>query len=84
MARPKQRRNNLQGVSEELVHLGNLGRNRKVDGSVANLNNESSNDIRVDLVGDLELLALTNVLGLGDGRFEAVQGLVVQLLCIPR
>jgi hypothetical protein len=70
----------LQGVSEELVHLGDLGGDGKVDGTVANLNNESTNDVGVDGVGDLELLALTNVLGLGNGGLEAVEGLVVQLL----
>jgi hypothetical protein len=74
------RKHNLQGVSEKLVHLGDLGRDRKVDGTVTNLNNESTNDIGVDLVGNLELLALTDVLRLGDGRFEAIQSLVVQLL----
>lgn len=44
-----QKRTNLQSVSEELVHLGDLGRDGEVDGPVANLNDESSNDLRVDL-----------------------------------
>lgn len=30
------------------------------------------------LVLDLELLALTNIRGLGDGRLKAVEGLVVE------
>lgn len=38
-----------QGVAQELVHLGDLGRNGQVDGSVTNLNNKSSNNIRIDL-----------------------------------
>ena len=91
---------NLQGVGEELVHLGDLGRDGEVDGPVANLNNQSSNDLRVDLcllvscvyrqrtsaredsylVGDLELLALADVRGLGHSALEPVQGLVVQRL----
>lgn len=39
----------LQGVAQELVHLGNLGRDGQIDGAVANLNNKSSNNLRVDL-----------------------------------
>lgn len=41
----------LQGVGQELVHLGDLGRNGEVDGTVANLNNQATDDVRVDLVG---------------------------------
>jgi len=39
----------LQSVSEELVHLGDLGGNTEVDGAVANLDNESTTDVGVDL-----------------------------------
>jgi hypothetical protein len=39
----------LQRVLEELVHLGDLGRDGKVDGTVADLNNETTTDLRVDL-----------------------------------
>lgn len=39
----------LQRVLEELVHLGDLGRDGKVDGAVTNLNNEATTDLRVDL-----------------------------------
>jgi hypothetical protein len=39
----------LQRVLEELVHLGDLGRDGKVNGAVADLNNEAATDLRVDL-----------------------------------
>ena len=39
----------LQSVSEELVHLGDLGGNTEVDGAVANLDNESNTDVGVEL-----------------------------------
>ena len=40
---------NLQSVSEELVHLGKLGGDAEVNCPVANLNNEPTDDIGVDL-----------------------------------
>lgn len=43
----------LQGVSKKLVHLGDLGGDGEIDCPVANFHNETSNDLRVDLVGDL-------------------------------
>ena len=42
---------NLQGVSEQLVHLGKLGRDAEVDCPVANLDDEATDDIGVDLSG---------------------------------
>jgi hypothetical protein len=39
----------LQSISEKLVHLGDLGCNTEVDGAVANLNDESTTDLGVDL-----------------------------------
>jgi hypothetical protein len=39
----------LQSVSEELVHLGDLGCDTEVDGAVANLDNESTTNLGVDL-----------------------------------
>ena len=39
----------LQSVSEELVHLGDLGCDTEIDGAVANLDNESTTDLGVDL-----------------------------------
>jgi hypothetical protein len=46
-----QKEGNLKGVVEELVHLGNLGRDAEVDCPVANLDDEATNDIGVDLAG---------------------------------
>lgn len=40
---------NLQTVSEQLVHLGKLGRDAEVDCPVANLDDETADDIGVDL-----------------------------------
>jgi hypothetical protein len=70
----------LQGVVEELVHLGDLGGHGQVDGAVANLDDETAEDVWVDLVCNLQLLALTNVLRLLDGGLEAGKSLVVELL----
>lgn len=70
----------LQGVAEELVHLGQLGGHAEVDRPVADLDDQPALDVRVDLVGHLELLALADVRGLGYGGLESGEGLVVQLL----
>lgn len=70
----------LQGVVEELVHLCDLGRDGQVDGSVADLDNETTDDFGVNLVCHLELLALADVGGLGNGGLEAGESLVVELL----
>ena len=70
----------LQSVLEELVHLGHLGGNGQVDGAVADLDDESALDLRVDLGDNLEPLAVGDVLRLGDGGLEAGQGLVVESL----
>lgn len=63
----------LQSVCEQLVHLCHLGRNREIDGTVANLDNQSTLDFWVDLGDDLESLALGNVVGLVDGLLEAAE-----------
>lgn len=68
----------LQSVLEELVHLSHLCRDGQIDGAVANLNDESTTDIGVDLGNDLELLALGNVLRLADGRLETAESAVVE------
>jgi hypothetical protein len=68
----------LQSIVKELVHLGDARGDAQVNGAVANLDDQAANDVRVDLVGDLELLALTDILGLGDGSFKASQGLGVE------
>jgi hypothetical protein len=72
----------LQSIGEELVHLGDARRDAQVDGAVADLDDEPADDVRVDLVGDLELLALADVLGLGDGGFQTREGLAVEGLRI--
>jgi hypothetical protein len=43
----------LQGVGQELVHLGHLGGNAEVDRSVTNLDDQSANDVGVDLGGEI-------------------------------
>lgn len=59
----------LQSILEQLVHLGHLGRDGQVDGAVANFDNESSLDFRVNLGDNLELLAIGDVVRLVDGGF---------------
>lgn len=39
----------LQGVGQELVHLGDASRDAEVDGSVSDLDDESANNVGVDL-----------------------------------
>jgi len=39
----------LQGVRQELVHLGDAGGDAEVDGAVTDLDDESTNDVGVDL-----------------------------------
>lgn len=52
----------LQGVLEELVHLGDAAGDAEVDGSVADLNDESANDVGVDLKPDELVMAATRPL----------------------
>lgn len=68
----------LQAVGEDLVHLGDAGGDAEVDGAVTDLDDETADNVRVDLVGDLELLAGTNVRGLADGGLELGEGLAVE------
>lgn len=51
----KFRRLHLQSLSQELVELSHLGGDRKVDGAVTNLDNETTEDILVNLdrAGDM-------------------------------
>lgn len=60
----------LQAVRKELVHLGDAGRDAEVDGSVTDFDDESTNDVGINLVSDLKLLAGSDVGGLGDGRLQ--------------
>lgn len=48
----------LQGVGQELVHLGDAGGDAEVNGSVANLDDESANDVGVDLDVDVRRACL--------------------------
>jgi hypothetical protein len=68
----------LQSVLEQLVHLRHLARDGQVNGAVANLDNEATLDLGVDLGNNLELLALGNVAGLVDGGLEAGKGSAVE------
>ena len=43
---------NLQSIVKELVHLGKLGGDGKVDGTVADLDNKAADDVGVDLFKD--------------------------------
>jgi len=45
----KRRKVNLQSLGEQLVHLGKLGGDAQVDCPVANLDDEATDDIGVDL-----------------------------------
>jgi len=49
MERPRRRLSSLQGFLKEVVHLGYAGRDTEIDRSAANVDNESSEDVRVDL-----------------------------------
>jgi hypothetical protein len=40
----------LQSIGKSLVHLGDLGRNAKINGAVTNFNDESTNEVGVDLI----------------------------------
>jgi hypothetical protein len=68
----------LQSILEQLVHFRHLGRNGEVDGAVANLDDKTAADVRVDLGDDLELGTLWHVLRFADGGLEAVKGPVVE------
>lgn len=50
----------LQVVSKELVHLADASGDAEVDGSVADLDNESTNDVGVDLENLCKLTLKTN------------------------
>lgn len=68
----------LQGILEQLVHLGHLRGDGKIDGAVGNLDNDTATDLRVDLGNDLDALALEDVVRLGDGALEAAEGPAVE------
>ena len=70
----------LQSIGKDLVHLGNASRDGEIDGAVTDLDDEAALDVGVDLVVNLELLALADVLGLLNSGLEASEGLVVEWL----
>lgn len=45
---------NLQSVGEGLVELGNLGGDAEVDGAVTDLNNQTADELGVDLFSTYE------------------------------
>ena len=68
----------LDIVSESLVELGNLVGDGKVDSTITDLNNETSQNIGVNSVGNLKSLSLTNKRRLGDRGLKTVNSLVVK------
>lgn len=68
----------LQSIVEELIHLCDTRRDTKVNGAITNFNDQSANDIRVDLVRNLELLALADILGFRNGGFKTRKHLIVE------
>lgn len=68
----------LNVISKKFVKLSDLSRNTEVDGTITDFNNKTTENIGVDLVGDLKLLALTDKRGLGNRGLETVDGLCVE------
>lgn len=68
----------LNVVSKSLVELSNLVRDREVDSAITDLNNETSKNIRVDLVGYLEGLSFADKRRLGNSSLETADGLIVE------
>ena len=56
LRQPPYTRVDLQRVSEELVHLGDAARDAEVNGPVADLDDEATDDVRVYLAGESVLL----------------------------
>ena len=48
-------------TSDKLVKLGNLAGNGQIDALVTNLNEDTTKDIRLDLVGNQKLLAFSKL-----------------------
>lgn len=71
---------NLQGVGEELVHLGKLGGDAEVDRPVADLDNKTTDDIGVDLRCHALAPFSLRFLGGGGGEEQAYVVLDLELL----
>lgn len=72
----------LHGVIEQLVQARDLARHAEVDGALADLDDQATEDVWVDFGHGLELLSLA-VLGLGNGGFEALESFVIEFLYFP-
>lgn len=68
----------LDRISQHLVESQNFVGHAQVDRPVANLYHESTEDLAVDLVLNLELLSCSCKLGLRDGCFELLDDFAVQ------
>jgi len=68
----------LDVIGKSLVELDNLVSDGQINGTVTDLNNETTKDVSVDSVSDLKGLTLTNKRGLRDRSGETVNGLVVE------
>ena len=64
---------------EKLVQSVDFGGNTRVDGALANFDNETTENGGVDNRNDLELLALA-VLGLANGGLNTAESLCVEFL----
>lgn len=63
---------------EETVESVNTAADREIDGAVAEVDNEPTLDAWVDLLHDLDALALRGVLGALEGRFETGRDVLVE------
>jgi hypothetical protein len=68
----------LDFIGKSLVELGNLVSDGQVNGTVTDLDDETTKNVSVDSVSDLKGLTLTNKRRLGDRGGETVNGLVVE------
>lgn len=68
----------LDGLAKDVVESSNLGGDRDVNGSLGNLNNETAENVGVDLEVELEL-ALADERRAGNSGLDSVNGLLVEL-----
>lgn len=68
----------LNRLAKDVVESSNLGSNRHINGSLGNLNNQTTEDIRVDLEVELELTR-SDKRRAGNGSLDSVDGLLVKL-----
>lgn len=70
----------LQSLTQSLVQPGDLAGDGQVKGLVANLDNQTTQDLWRDHAVDLKGLAVTNERRFLDGSLQSLQSLVVQWL----